>query len=182
MLRIHTFAVTTGLAVTLSALVPTLQAQVFPGGGAGPGGGMRGPAPGGMMGMGPAEGQGGPLMVLLAPSVQKELKLKEDQKAKIYAFTQKASQKNRDLRQTRMFGGNANPQAMMEAGRQLRQETDAGDRPDSRSQTEGTVRPDRPPERRAAGGRPPRDRRQAPAQREPEGIRPGGDDAYAHRA
>ena len=43
-------------------------------------------------------GQGNPLMVLLAPSVQKELKLKEDQKAKIYAFVQKANQKNRDLR------------------------------------------------------------------------------------
>ena len=36
MLRTHTFAVVTGLVVTLSALVPTLQAQVFPGGGAGP--------------------------------------------------------------------------------------------------------------------------------------------------
>jgi hypothetical protein len=127
MLRIHTFAVATSLAVMFSALVSTLQAQVFPGAGAARGG-MRGPGPGGMMGMGmgPAGGQGGPLMVLMAPSVQKELKLKEEQKAKIYAFTQKAGQKNRDLMQTRMFGGNANPQAMMEAQRQLRQETDAG--------------------------------------------------------
>jgi hypothetical protein len=128
MLRIRTYAVMTGLAVTLSALVPTSQAQVFPG--AGPGGGMRGPGPGGMMGMGmgmgPGGGQGGTLMVLLAPSVQKELKLKEDQKAKIYTFTQKMNQKNRDLAQARMFGGNANPQAMMEATRQLRQETDKG--------------------------------------------------------
>jgi hypothetical protein len=65
-------------------------------------------------------------MVMLAPSVQKELKLKEDQKAKIYAFTQKMGQKNRDLMQARMFGGNGNAQAMMEAMRQLRQETDQG--------------------------------------------------------
>ena len=118
MLRTHTFAVVTGLVVTFSALAPTLQAQ-FPGGGGGPGGGMMGMA---MVG----GGQGNPLMVLLAPSVQKELKLKEDQKAKIYAFVQKANQKNRDLAQTRMFAGNANPQAMMEAARQLRRENDAG--------------------------------------------------------
>jgi hypothetical protein len=131
MLRTHTFAVGISLVVTLSALVPTLQAQVFPGGGPG----MRGPGqgPGGMMGMGMGMGlgggqggQSGPLMLLLAPSVQKELKLKEEQKAKCYTFVQKANQKNRDMMQTRMFGGNANPQMVMEAARQLRQETDAG--------------------------------------------------------
>ncbi len=127
MLRTYTTAVATGLVVALSALVPALQAQVFPG--AGPGGGMRGPGPGGMMGMGMGMGatQGGPLMLLLAPSVQKELKLKEDQKAKCYTFVQKARQKNSDMFQSRMFNGNANPQAgMMEVAKQIRKENDAG--------------------------------------------------------
>ena len=78
------------------------------------------------MGMGLGGGQGGPLMILLAPSVQKELKLTADQKAKVYTFVQKANQKNRDMFQARMFGGNGNPQAMMEAAKQFRQETDAG--------------------------------------------------------
>jgi hypothetical protein len=65
-------------------------------------------------------------MILLAPSVQKELKLKDDQKTKVYSFAKTATQKNRELMQTMMFSGNANPQAMMEASRQIRQETDQG--------------------------------------------------------
>ncbi len=122
MLRMHTIAATTGFAITLSALVPTLQAQVFPGAG----GGMAGPAPG-MMGMGMGGGQTGPIMILLAPSVQKELKLTAEQKAKIYDFAKKAGQKNRDLMQNIAFNrGNANPQVMMEARKQLQQETDKG--------------------------------------------------------
>jgi hypothetical protein len=65
-------------------------------------------------------------MILLAPSVQKELKLKDDQKTKVYSFAKTATQKNRELMQTMMFSGNANPQAMMEASRQIRQEIDQG--------------------------------------------------------
>jgi hypothetical protein len=75
-----------------------------------------------MIGMG---GQASPVMILLSPSVQKELKLSEEQKSKAYNLAKAAGQKNRDLAQTISFAGpNANPQAMMEAGRKLRQETD----------------------------------------------------------
>jgi hypothetical protein len=63
-------------------------------------------------------------MILLAPSVQKELKLNEEQKTKVYNFARTASQKHRDLMQKMMFGGNANPQAMMQASWQVRQEND----------------------------------------------------------
>jgi hypothetical protein len=75
--------------------------------------------------MGMGAGQGSPLMVLLAPSVQKELKLTEEQKTKVYNFTKVATQKSRELMQTMAFNaGGGNPQAMMQMGMQLRQETD----------------------------------------------------------
>jgi hypothetical protein len=63
-------------------------------------------------------------MILLAPSVQKELKLSEEQKNKVYNFARTATQKHRDLMQQMMFSGNANPQAMMQANWQIRQEND----------------------------------------------------------
>jgi hypothetical protein len=124
MLRIRRFALATGLAVALSAVAPSSRAQGLPGG--------PGPGPGGMtgMGMGMGMGMGGqnsPLMTLLAPSVQKELKLSEEQKTKVYNLSKAAGQRNRDLAQSMAFAGgngNANPQAMMEAGQRLRQETD----------------------------------------------------------
>jgi hypothetical protein len=78
------------------------------------------------MGLGLGTGQTSPLMILLAPSVQKELKLSEAQKTKIYAFVKTASQKHRELMQNMMFSGNANPQMMMETSRQMRQEIDQG--------------------------------------------------------
>jgi hypothetical protein len=132
MLRIHRVAVLTGLAVTLLALAPTIEAQVLPGAGPGqvpgpgPGGAMAGPRPGGMMGMGMGlgPGQSSPVMILLAPSVQSELKLTEEQKTKVYGFARNATQKHRDLMQQMMFGGNANPQAMMQANWQIRKEND----------------------------------------------------------
>jgi hypothetical protein len=65
-------------------------------------------------------------MILLAPSVQKELKLNEEQKTKVYNFARTASQKHREMMQTLMFSGNANPQIMMETYRQIRQEIDQG--------------------------------------------------------
>jgi hypothetical protein len=129
MLRLHRFAVTSSLAVTVLALALTTEAQVLPGAGpgAGPGGAMAGgPPPGGMMGMGLGAGQSSPLMILLAPSVQKELKLSEEQKSKVYSFAKKATQRNRELMQTIAFGGGGNPQAMMEASLQIRQEIDQG--------------------------------------------------------
>jgi hypothetical protein len=126
-LRIHrmrTFAVMASLAVAVSGLgaLSTLHAQGPPGAVVpGPGGA----APG--MGMGMGGGQGGAIMVLLAPSVQKELKLSEKQKADVYNFAKTAGQKSRETMQAMAFSGNnGNPQAMMEALMQLRLETDQG--------------------------------------------------------
>jgi hypothetical protein len=117
MLRIGTFAAAAGLAVALSAVAPTSRAQGLPGAG-----GMPGGAPRGMFAMG---GQSSPVMILLAPSVQKELKLTEEQKNKAYALAKTSGQKGRDLAQAMSFGGgNANPQAMMQATWKLRQEND----------------------------------------------------------
>jgi hypothetical protein len=129
MLRIRTFAVMTGLALGTTAMTPSVHGQVVPGGVPGAGG-MPGPAPGMMgmgMGMGLGGSQGGAVMILLAPSVKKELKLTEDQNAKIYNLAKQTGQKSREMMQTMAFsGGNANPQMMMEARRQLQQETDQG--------------------------------------------------------
>jgi hypothetical protein len=84
---------------------------------------MTGPGPGGMMG----GVQSSPIMILLAPSVQKELKLSDEQKTKVYSFAKTATQKQRELMQTMaLSGGNANPQMMMQAGMQIRQEIDQG--------------------------------------------------------
>jgi hypothetical protein len=128
--RIRTLALTAGLAVALASLAPSSRGQVPPGAGGAPGGpgmgpGMRFMGPGMGMGMGPGGGQSSPLMILLAPSVQKELKLSDEQKTKVYSFAKTANQKNREMMQTMaMGGGNANPQMMMEGWMKLRQETD----------------------------------------------------------
>jgi hypothetical protein len=117
MLRIRTFTLATGLAVALAAIAQTSRAQ-FPPGAGGTGGGQGRD----MLGMG---GQVSPAMILLAPSVQKELKLTEEQKSKAYNLAKTAGQKNRNLAQTFSFAGpDADPQPMMEAGRKLRQEAD----------------------------------------------------------
>src|SRR5262249_11435220 len=131
MLRIQHPALTAGLAVTLSALAPFVHAQALPGAGPvpGPAGAMPGAPPAAMMGMGMAlgPGHGSPLMSLLAPSVQKELKLKDEQKSKVYTFKRANEQRIRELMQTMAFGGGGgNPQAMMQAGLQIRQETEQG--------------------------------------------------------
>jgi hypothetical protein len=107
MLRAHTLAMATGLAVAVSALAPTSRAQ----------------APPGMMGMMGGGANTSPIMILLAPSVQKELKLSEDQKAKAYSLARTQGQKSRDLTQTMMVAG-GNPQASMMAMMRLRQESD----------------------------------------------------------
>jgi hypothetical protein len=134
MIRIHTFALAAGLAV-LSALAPTAEAQAprGPGGGYGPG---SGPGPGGgpgggdvaaatqagMAGLGMGAGQGTHLiMILLAPSVQKELTLTEEQKTKVYNLARNSRQRGRGMnRQMGGGAGNIDPQAMMK----LRQESD----------------------------------------------------------
>jgi len=77
--------------------------------------------------MGPGGGgnANNPVMILLAPSVQKELKLTDDQKTKIYSMARTASQKGREMmRSMASSGGGVNPQMMMQAGMQIRQETE----------------------------------------------------------
>jgi len=84
---------------------------------------MSGPGPGGMMGGVTVS----PIMILLAPSVQKEVKLNEEQKTKVYSYAKTATQKQREMMQAVAFGGgNANPQMMMQAGMQIRHELDQG--------------------------------------------------------
>jgi Spy/CpxP family protein refolding chaperone len=114
MYRIRSSAVLIIVAFALLILIPASRAQVFPGAG----GGMAGPGAG-MMGMGGA--QMGPLLVVLAPSVQKELNLTEEQKTKVYSYVKEASQKHRDVMQAMAINSRANPQAMMGAGQQLQQ-------------------------------------------------------------
>jgi len=108
MLIKRTLARAAGLMVALSALALTSRAQA-------PGGQGAGMAS--LMGGG---GQNNPVMLLLAPSIQKELKLNEEQKTKAYSLTKTAGQKSRELFQSMALGGNANPQGMM----QLRHEND----------------------------------------------------------
>src|SRR4051794_6408684 len=105
MLRTRTLAAATGLAVALSAFATTSRAQ----------------APPGMMGMMGGGANTSPMMILLAPSVQKELKLSEEQKARAYNLARAQGLKSRDLTQTMMVGG-GNAQAAMLAMSRLRQE------------------------------------------------------------
>ena len=97
--------------------------------GPGPGGardgsrGHDGPDVGGHPGDGGWPGQ--PRDDPPAPSVQKELKLSDEQKGKAYKLAQMANQKGRELIQSMAVArGSVNPRMMMEAGLRLRQETD----------------------------------------------------------
>lgn len=63
------------------------------------------------------------LVILMAPTVQKELKLTEAQKTRVYDLTREAGGRVRDMFQSMMqTGGGFNPQAMLLAGARLRQE------------------------------------------------------------
>jgi hypothetical protein len=132
--RTHTLtaaiALVATLPLTLDTLAPASRAQAPTGPGGGPPPGMMGMGMGmGMRMPGMGGGQGGPLMILLAPSVQKELKLTDDQKSKVNTFVRAESQKYREAMRTMamsMGGGNANPQMMMETFQKRRQETDQG--------------------------------------------------------
>jgi hypothetical protein len=77
---------------------------------------------GAMRGQGPQSS----VQILLAPAVQKELKLTDAQKNEVYKLSRTAGQKFRDFTQAMMLSrGNGNPQATMAAGHKLRQEIDA---------------------------------------------------------
>ena len=89
-LQDRTCTMVIGLSVALSPLATTSRALAQVGPGTGPEG-MTGPMLGGIPGMG--GGQGSPAMILLAPSVQKELKLSDEQKGKAYKLAQMANQK-----------------------------------------------------------------------------------------
>lgn len=131
MLRNRTFAMATGLAIGFLTLATTVRGQVPS---ASPSGFIPGPE--GMPGQSPIEiagmmGQGGasenPAMLLLAPSVQNELKLTDEQKTKLLGVAKGASQKGRELVRSMALAGNnanVNPRAMMASGMNLRQETD----------------------------------------------------------
>jgi hypothetical protein len=113
--------VTLALAVTgrdtFAQVVPSAGAGgAFEGGAPGPGGG-----PGGLVG---PQGGVNPVMILLAPAVQTELKLDEGQKTKVFELARDAARRSREMIQSRMFNGGSNPQALFAAGARLRQEND----------------------------------------------------------
>lgn len=64
------------------------------------------------------------VLVLIAPAVQKELKLTDEQKTKVYELARDASRRTREFYQSSLQGGAVNPQAMMTAGMRLRQENE----------------------------------------------------------
>jgi hypothetical protein len=65
-----------------------------------------------------------PITVLMAPAVQKELKLTDAQKTKVYDLALTSGQKQRDLFQAVLFSGGTSPQALLMARDQLRGENE----------------------------------------------------------
>jgi Spy/CpxP family protein refolding chaperone len=74
----------------------------------------------GVMGMG---GGQSPIMILMAPAVQTELKLTDDQKTKIYTLAQESGKRSREIVQE-VFMPNADPMRMRAAGMALREAND----------------------------------------------------------
>jgi len=72
----------------------------------------------------PGIGPESPLVILMAPSVQKELKLTDEQKDKVYNVVRDASQKSRQLMQQVMMRGGGDPRGLIDAGQALRREND----------------------------------------------------------
>ena len=72
----------------------------------------------------PMPGASGVVLVLIAPAVQKELKLTDEQKTKVFELARDASRRTREFYQSSLQGGALNPQAMMAAGMRLRQENE----------------------------------------------------------
>jgi Spy/CpxP family protein refolding chaperone len=81
------------------------------------------PQPGsapGVIGMG---GGQSPIMILMAPAVQTELKLTDDQKSKVYTLAQESGKRGREIVQE-AFMPNADPMQMRSAGAALREAND----------------------------------------------------------
>jgi len=72
------------------------------------------------MGAGPQT----PVTVLTAPAVQKELKLTEAQKGKVFNLSVSATQRQRDQFQSAFLGGQMNPRGLLAARDELRQQND----------------------------------------------------------
>ncbi len=131
MLRCRTLIVAIGLSLTLAAAVPA-RGPRSPGAAAPPGDpnapadGPNAP-PGGPGGNMVGAMRGGPqshVQILMAPAVQKELKLTDAQKTKVYTLSRTAGQKFSDFTRAMMLSGGNNPQTIMASGFKLRQEID----------------------------------------------------------
>lgn len=64
------------------------------------------------------------VLVLIAPAVQKELKLTDEQKTRVFELARDASRRTREFYQAAFQGGAANPQSLMMAGMRLRHENE----------------------------------------------------------
>src|SRR5260370_919927 len=112
--------ITIGLCLAVLVTAPKASAQApqppVAGGLVGPGGGMAG--------MARASGGDSLIMILMAPPLQQELKLSDEQKNKVFELAREASRKSREFYQSMMQAGGANPQALLNAGARLRQENE----------------------------------------------------------
>ena len=126
MSRVHTFRVAVGLAVALSGVAEFSRTRAqTPGrdeGASGQTESLAGLAR--TMGSGPQA----PITILMAPAVQRELKLTDAQKHKIFGLSVSATQKQRDQFQSLFLGGGGeggmNPQGMLAARDGMRREND----------------------------------------------------------
>jgi hypothetical protein len=84
-------------------------------------GGVEG---GGVAGTLGTPGGTNPLVILMAPAVQTELKLTDPQKTQVFELAREAGRKSRELFQSMLQPGGVNPQALMMAGARLRHENE----------------------------------------------------------
>jgi hypothetical protein len=127
MCSVRRVGVTIGLGVAVSATAMISAAGAQDRG--------DGPAPAAAAGSGRSEGLAGmmrsmgtgpqtPVTVLMAPAVQKELKLTEAQKTKVFDLSIRATESQRDLLQSMFLGGGGDPRAMLAARNGLRRENE----------------------------------------------------------
>ena len=111
------FAIAIFLAFSLMVISPVVRAQA-------PASGSGTEAPTESAGASNGIGPESPLVLLMDPAVQKELKLTEDQKGKVYNLIREASQNSKTLIQQAMIRGGGDPRLLLEAGQRLRKEND----------------------------------------------------------
>lgn len=111
-----------GLAIVLATAADGPAARAQEAGGAGGSAGRSDGLASVMRSMG--TGPQTPVTILMAPAVQKELKLSEAQKTKVYNLSVAATQKQRDQFQTMFLGGGANPQAMLATRNAMRRDNE----------------------------------------------------------